>query len=125
MSGTEIGIEELARRLPELVLLDVRAAYEYDGSFGADCDPRQGHLPGALNLPVERLLALGDDELRALLELPEGGEIVAYCHSGTRSAAAVTVLARLGYRARNYAGSWHEWSRSDQPIELGPARDPG
>jgi len=117
VSGQDIGIDELARRLRELVLLDVRAEHEFDGSLGAACDPRQGHLPGALNLPVEQMLALGDAELRALLALPEDAEVVAYCHSGARSAAAVAVLTRLGYRARNYAGSWHEWSRSEHPVE--------
>jgi 3-mercaptopyruvate sulfurtransferase SseA len=29
------------------------------------------------------------------------------------------VLRSLGYDARNYVGSWHEWSRHDDlPIEL-------
>jgi 3-mercaptopyruvate sulfurtransferase SseA len=32
---------------------------------------------------------------------------------GSRSAFAVPVLQGAGYRARNYAGSWHEWSRED------------
>jgi 3-mercaptopyruvate sulfurtransferase SseA len=28
------------------------------------------------------------------------------------------VLSALGYDARNYVGSWHEWSRHDDlPIE--------
>ena len=30
---------------------------------------------------------------------------------------AVAALERLGYAARNYRGSWHEWSRSALPIE--------
>jgi thiosulfate/3-mercaptopyruvate sulfurtransferase len=58
------------------------------------------------------------DEIRTLVGLPEGAEIVAYCHSGSRSAFAAEVLTRLGYEARNYPGSWHEWSRHDDlPIE--------
>jgi 3-mercaptopyruvate sulfurtransferase SseA len=29
-------------------------------------------------------------------------------------------LRHAGYRARNYAGSWHEWSRHDDlPLEKG------
>ncbi len=50
--------------------------------------------------------------------LPEGTEIVAYCHSGSRSALATLALRSAGYDARNYAGSWHEWSRHDElPLE--------
>jgi thiosulfate/3-mercaptopyruvate sulfurtransferase len=107
-------LEELRRRLGEegLVLLDVRTSYEFDGSAGAHCDPRQGHISGAKNLPLEILLECGSaDEVRALVGFPEGTEIVAYCHVGTRSAFAVDVLRAAGYRSRNYPGSWHEWSR--------------
>jgi thiosulfate/3-mercaptopyruvate sulfurtransferase len=98
-------------------VLDVRTPWEYDGSAGAPCDPRQGHIPGAVNVGVEELLALTEEELRARLVLPAGAEIVAYCHSGSRSAMAVGVLRGLGFEARNYRGSWHEWSRSELSIE--------
>jgi thiosulfate/3-mercaptopyruvate sulfurtransferase len=58
------------------------------------------------------------EEIQALVELPEGAELVAYCHSGSRSARATLALRAAGYRARNYAGSWHEWSRhSELPLE--------
>ena len=50
-------------------------------------------------------------QVRDLVGLPEGAEIVAYCHVGSRSGYAVQVLEGAGYRARNYVGSWHEWSR--------------
>ena len=114
---SEIEIDELAARLGEVAILDVRAPSEYDGSFGAPCDPRQGHIPGARNLQVEELVALTDDEARARVGLAPGSEVVAYCHSGARSGLAVQVLTRLGFDARNYTGSWHEWSRSDHPLE--------
>ena len=110
---TDVSRDELVRRLgePGLSLLDVRTRGEYDGSGGYPCDGRQGHIPGALHVDLHDLLAAGDAaEVRALLGLPEGAEVVAYCHSGGRSAIAVDLLAASGYRARNYAGSWHEWS---------------
>ena len=48
--------------------------------------------------------------------------MIAYCHSGSRSAMAVHVLTEAGYEARNYVGSWHEWSRSvELPVETGRA----
>jgi thiosulfate/3-mercaptopyruvate sulfurtransferase len=112
-----IGIDELAGRLGEVRLLDVRRPEEYDGSLGAPCDPRQGHIPGALNVPVEELVFLSAAELAERLGAPGDAEVVAYCHSGSRSATAVEILTSLGYQARNYAGSWHEWSSSDLPLE--------
>jgi thiosulfate/3-mercaptopyruvate sulfurtransferase len=114
---SEIEAEELARRLGELPVLDVRTPSEYDGSFGSPCDPRQGHIPGAVNLDLQELMRLPDDELRERLALPRGAEVVAYCHSGSRSATAVQILRALGYDARNYSGSWHEWSRTDFHLE--------
>jgi thiosulfate/3-mercaptopyruvate sulfurtransferase len=115
----DIDADELSRRLGEVTILDVRSAAEYSGEAGYPCDPRQGHVPGARNLDVGRLLeAMGVEEVRELVGEPEGAEIVAYCHSGSRSAMAVQVLAAAGYEARNFAGSWHDWaSREDLAVE--------
>ena len=116
---TEIALDELVDRLGEVAIVDVRSPGEYDGTNGKQCDPRQGHIPGAVNLDVYRLMNLSPDGVRAELGLADGTEIVAYCHSGGRSAIATQVLRSLGYDARNYLGSWHEWSRHDDlPIEL-------
>lgn len=115
---SEIAVDELATRLSELTVLDVRTQREFDGSAGQSCDPRQGHIPGARHLDIYRLLEMTTDEVRTHLGLADGAEVVAYCHSGSRSAIATQVLVSLGYDARNYVGSWHEWSRHDDlPIE--------
>jgi len=113
----DIELEELSSRLGEVRVIDVRRPEEYDGTFGSACDPRQGHIPGAVNIDVQELMGLTEDELRELVGVEAGGEVVCYCHSGSRSAFAVRVLSRFGYDARNYPGSWHEWSRSDLPLE--------
>jgi len=110
----DVTLGELRERLGEdgLTVLDVRTTLEFDGEAGAHCDPRQGHIPGAVNLPLEQIVACrSSHEVRGLVGLPEGSEIVAYCHSGSRSRFAAEVLAGAGYKARNYVGSWHEWSR--------------
>jgi len=113
----DVTLGELRRRLGEdgLALIDVRTSHEFEGLAGAPCDPRQGHIPGARNLALDRLLECRSAvEVRALVGLPEGAEVIAYCHSGNRSSFAVQVLRAAGYEARNYAGSWHEWSRASE-----------
>ena len=114
---TDIELDELSARLREVRVIDVRRKEEYDGSFGNACDPRQGHIPGAANIDLQELMRLTEDELRDRVGAPDGGEVVCYCHSGSRSAFAVQVLTRFGYDARNYPGSWHEWSRTELPLE--------
>ena len=116
---------ELASRLddPTLTILDVRRDEEYTGKRGNQCDPRQGHIPGARRVEVGELFVgpgapLPPEQVRALVGAPEGAEVVAYCHSGSRSALATLALRSAGYDARNYAGSWHEWSRYPElPLE--------
>ncbi|MET0730617.1 MAG: rhodanese-like domain-containing protein, partial [Solirubrobacterales bacterium] len=95
---------------------------EFAGQLTAPCDPRPGRIPGARNVDVTLLLGAGDDaDVRELVGEPAGAEVIAYCHSGSRSALAVQVLTAAGYAARNYVGSWHEWSRdSALPAETGP-----
>lgn len=109
---TDVTRDELAARLDEehLVLLDVRSADEYTGLAGYPCDARQGHVPGARHVDVQKLLELEADEIRALVAAPAGTEVIVYCHSGSRSAMAAELLRAAGYAARNYAGSWHEWA---------------
>lgn len=115
---SEITLEELRGRLGEVTLVDVRTSGEYDGTNGHSCDPRQGHIPGARNVEIGRLITLDAEAIEAEMGTPPGGEVVAYCHSGSRSAVAVQVLRSLGWNARNYPGSWHEWSRHDDlPVE--------
>ena len=115
-------LDEVARRLGDdrFVVLDVRTPAEYRGEAVAPCDPRPGRIPGAVNLDVQELLALSPDEIAARLGAPDDAELVTYCHSGSRSELAAQILGAAGYRARNYRGSWHEWSRDESlPAETG------
>jgi len=117
--------DELVRRLDDdgLLILDVRTDEEFRGKHGYPCDPRQGRIPGARHLHVQQLFGddgqpLPADQIHARVGDPQ--EIVAYCHSGSRSALATLALRSAGFRARNYPGSWHEWSRhNDLPMEKG------
>jgi thiosulfate/3-mercaptopyruvate sulfurtransferase len=121
---------ELAERLGEhgLVVLDVRTMEEFSGLAVAPCDPRPGRIPGARRVGLDELFgasASGPAAVRQLVGADEGAEVIAYCHSGIRSATAVQLLAEAGIRARNYEGSWHEWSREPSlPAETGAPERP-
>ena len=67
------------------LLLDVRTPAE----------DREGHVPHALNLPVQELPT-------RLHEVgPTERPIVVYCRSGGRSAQAAQLLTRAGYKVRD------------------------
>jgi 3-mercaptopyruvate sulfurtransferase SseA len=105
VTGDELA-DLLARG--EVTLLDVRSSVEFSGEAGYPCDPRQGHIGGALNVPLDELQY---DVPAALEGIDTSRRIVAYCHSGQRSEVAVALLRSAGLDAVNYEGSWHEWSR--------------
>lgn len=70
-------------------LLDVRTP----GEFAA------GHIPGAVNIPV--------DDLRSRLdELPRDRKIAAYCQVGQRGYLATRILMQAGYPAMNVGGGY-------------------
>ena len=117
---TDVDRDELVAALAEggTLILDVRTAAEYDGSYGYPCDAQQGHIPGARNLDVQVLLGLDHDGIRSLVGAPAGSSVIVYCHSGSRSGVAAHLLREAGYEARNYVGSWHEWSNDPElPVE--------
>jgi thiosulfate/3-mercaptopyruvate sulfurtransferase len=108
-------------------ILDARAAGRFDGSVPEPrAGMRSGHMPGAFNLPYDKLLqadgTLRDNaQLRALFT--EAGvnldrPIVTSCGSGVSAAVLLLGLRSLGHEAnRLYDGSWSEWgSRDDTPI---------
>ncbi|PWK85802.1 rhodanese-like domain-containing protein [Fulvimonas soli] len=84
------------------LLLDVRHADEY----------RDGHIAGALNIPLEQLAAR-----HGALGVPRGGEIVVYCVSGRRAGKARELLESLGYtHVRLLDGSLEAWRAQHLPL---------
>jgi hydroxyacylglutathione hydrolase len=82
------------------LIVDVRAPEEWD----------EGHIPGALNLPLVSLQS-------RLTELPRGREIAVHCEGGGRSAIAASILQKSGFSASNVAGGYSEWESSGHPVE--------
>jgi adenylyltransferase/sulfurtransferase len=75
------------------VLIDVREPHEYQ----------------ICNIPTAKLIPLGQLP-QHLDELDRDIEIVAHCKSGMRSAKAVDLLKKNGFRARNMKGGILAWS---------------
>jgi phage shock protein E len=73
-------------------LLDVRTPDEF----------AKGHLPGALNVPVQELPARAG-------EVPGGKPVVVYCMSGRRSAEARRLLELAGKGPILDLGSADNW----------------
>jgi rhodanese-related sulfurtransferase len=96
--------DELLARLErgDLVLIDVRPEVEYAA----------GHIPGAISTPPDRLEV-------ALDELPDQGDVVAYCRGPycVHADDAVRTLQARGRRALRLEDGLPEWRRNGGIIE--------
>uniref|UniRef100_A0A8D8F0W3 Heat shock protein 67B2 n=2 Tax=Culex pipiens TaxID=7175 RepID=A0A8D8F0W3_CULPI len=93
---------------PEKLLVDVRNPDERD---------QTGKIPTSINIPLltlEETLKLSADEFKAKFgrDKPElGTEMIFHCGKGGRAQKAADAASVLGFsKARNYKGSWSEWS---------------
>jgi len=76
-------IMSIVKNNKNVILLDVRSKQEYD----------EGHLKGAINIPVYEL------EYRAGSELKNKQcVLIAYCSAGIRSRRAIEILRKMGYK---------------------------
>jgi len=76
-----VGPEELYRALESgAVVVDVRTPQEFAA----------GHVPGAINLPVEAIASWAD-------QVPKDKPVYLYCRSGNRSRQAAEYLKKKGY----------------------------
>jgi rhodanese-related sulfurtransferase len=94
----QLTVKDLQRKLQQgedLLLLDVREAYEY----------RQAHIAGSYLLPMAQLPGRLD-------ELPKTAPIVVMCHHGMRSQQVASYLLRHDFGdIYNLSGGIDAWSR--------------
>ena len=86
------------------VLIDVREPDEY----------RQGHLPGAVNMPRGLL----EFQLSAQPQLQARDlAIVLYCKTSGRAALAAASLQEMGYlNVRSISGGFDAWAAAGNPV---------
>jgi ArsR family transcriptional regulator len=98
-----VSRQELVKRLKDksVLLLDVRPEDEF----------AQGHLPGALNIPLPQLG-------KRLSKLPRRAQIVAYCRGPycVLSFEAVAALRAKGYDVRRLEDGFPEWKAAGLPV---------
>jgi thiosulfate/3-mercaptopyruvate sulfurtransferase len=107
-------------------LIDIRSADEYQGKIFApagvpELAVRAGHIPGAVNVTWSK--AVNEDgtfksaadlkQLYASVGVNGDKPIITYCRIGERSSHTWFALTKiLGYKVKNYDGSWTEYGNS-------------
>lgn len=102
-SLTLLDVSQAHARHAEFRIVDVRSPGEY----------ASGHLPGALNIPLDRIG-------RSLPELREAAReraLLLVCASGARSQNAARTLAGHGITAASLTGGTTSWSAHGHPLD--------
>lgn len=97
----ESGIEEFAAGWAKgRLVIDVREPWEY----------KQGHVPGALLIPLAKLP-------QRIADIPDNVTVYVICASGNRSLRAAQLLTSSGKTAVSVAGGMMQWAAQDRPIQ--------
>ncbi|WP_225836842.1 rhodanese-like domain-containing protein [Streptomyces sp. NK08204] len=99
---TTLDPRQARSRLHELTVIDVRTPGEYAG----------GHIPGALNIPLDQL----DRALPDIRRAAERGDVLVVCASGARSENACRTLAENGVHTATLAGGTGAWAAQGHDL---------
>lgn len=118
------SMEEVLHRPAGTVLIDARSPQRFAGQPDP-LDPKQGHIPGAVNrfwaegLNAEQRWLKPEQQAGRFAGLPVGPAVIHSCGSGVTACAnllAMEIAGRPG--ARLYVGSWSDWCTwPDNPVE--------
>ncbi|QNE74320.1 DUF2892 domain-containing protein [Streptomyces finlayi] len=99
---TTLATHEAHNRLHELTVIDVRTPGEYAG----------GHLPGALNIPLDQIRRALPDISHAAAR----GHVLVVCASGARSENACRILAENGITTATLSGGTGAWAADGHDL---------
>ncbi|MEU3980476.1 rhodanese-like domain-containing protein [Streptomyces sp. NPDC026672] len=99
---TALDPQQARARLDELTVIDVRTPGEYAG----------GHVPGALNIPLDHL----ERALPDIRDAAERGPVLVVCASGARSGTACRALAAQGIPAATLVGGTNAWAAQGHAL---------
>lgn len=120
-------IDDVVTRPERHLLIDARGRERYEGRT-EPVDPKAGHIPGAISMPLTEQL---DRSLRFLppprlrdrfveAGLDEADRVISHCGSGVTACHTVLAMELAGLpRPLLFVGSWSEWSGTDLPIATG------
>jgi rhodanese-related sulfurtransferase len=98
----QVVCTDLAAKVAETVLLDVRSPIEFESE----------HIAGSINVP------LGELEARCE-EVPRKGQLVVVCRSGKRAERGAFALMGKGFQPQVLAGGLMAWRKAGLPVKEG------
>ncbi|WNI20701.1 rhodanese-like domain-containing protein [Streptomyces sp. ITFR-16] len=102
-SPVSLSPTQAAARLAEFTVIDVRAPGEY----------ASGHVPGALNIPLDRL----SEAVPALKSASARGSLLVVCASGVRSTRACDILSAADIEAVTLSGGTSAWEGEGHDLD--------
>jgi 3-mercaptopyruvate sulfurtransferase SseA len=116
---------------PDVRFVDVRSKQEYTGEIRPFGERRPGHIPGAVNIPLDSFFTpdfklIAEADLETLLSdagfADKDQTIILYDTLGVRGAFATMAFRLAGYvNARNYDASYQAWNfDAETQIVQGP-----
>ncbi len=88
-----ISMDEFLKLAGDIYIIDIRSNQSYNNN----------HIPGAINIPYEKLLVNPGNYLNPSIRY------YIYCQKGMTSKKLVSILKRMGYHVINVQGGYEEW----------------